>query len=217
MSGPPNLDSSASDQALSLENGAVSFQKEGESTSLLSKLSPRVLLNLLILLGITLGSFWAALNADWILELGNWGILGVALINFFASATVILPAPGLAVVFTMGGVFDPITLGIACGIASGLGELSGYIAGATGRQLVNEKSISPWLHQFTTRYTALALFILAIVPLPLFDIAGILAGAMRMRIPVFLFAVISGKIIKHTLVALMGAGILPVVRILIGG
>lgn len=217
MSGPPNAEGSASDQTLPLEKGAVSFQSGDGSSSLLSKLTPRLILHVLILLGITVGSFWAALNAEWILEFGNWGILGVALINFFASATVILPAPGLAVVFTMGGVFDPITLGIACGIASGLGELSGYIAGATGRELVNEKRLGPWLHQFTTRYTALALFILAFLPLPIFDVAGILAGAMRMRIWVFLTAVISGKIIKHTLVALMGAGILPVVRILIGG
>ena len=57
----------------------------------------------------------------------------------------------------------------------------------------------------TTRYTAPALFILAILPFPVFDVAGILAGALRMPVVKFLAVVIAGKIIKHVLAACLGA------------
>ncbi len=177
----------------------------------------RIMGSLLALLLITAGSFWAALDPSWVQAMGRWGYLGVALISFTSSATVILPAPGLAVVFSMGGVFNPITLGIIAGIASGLGELSGYVAGASGRLLVSQEGGNPFLQRFATRYTALALFVLAILPLPVFDFVGILAGAMRMRVPLFLGMVIPGKIIKHILIALAGgfaAHVAPLSRLL---
>lgn len=176
----------------------------------------RIFLSMFALLIVTVGSFWAALNPSWVQALGQWGYVGVALISFTSSATVILPAPGLAVVFSMGGVLNPIWLGILAGIGSGLGELSGYIAGASGRALINSDRVNPLLHRFASRYTLLALFVLAMLPLPVFDFVGILAGAMRLRLPVFLGAVLSGKIIKHIAIALAGAGSLPLLRHLLG-
>jgi membrane protein YqaA with SNARE-associated domain len=178
--------------------------------------SPRLVLSIIALAAITAGSFWLALNPSWVQTAGHWGYLGAAVISFMASATVIVPAPGLAVVFSMGAALNPIALGVVAGIGSGLGELSGYIAGASGRALINRGSVNSFLHRFTTRYTVIALFVLAVLPLPIFDFAGILAGAMRVRLPVFLSAVISGKIIKHILFALMGAGFLPLLQHLFG-
>lgn len=179
-------------------------------------LSPRLVLSIIALVAITAGSFWLALNPSWVQTAGHWGYLGAGAISFIASATVIVPAPGLAVVFSMGAALNPILLGVIAGIGSGLGELSGYIAGASGRALIDQGRANSFLHRFATRYTALALFILAILPLPIFDFAGILAGALRVRLPVFLSAVISGKIIKHILIALMGAGFLPLLQRLFG-
>ncbi len=159
------------------------------------------------LLAITLGSCWLAVNPEWVRSFGRWGYLSVFFISLLSSATVIIPAPGLAVVFAMGGALDPLTLGVVAGIGSGLGELSGYIAGASGRELLlHNKGFNSRLHWFTTRYTYPALFVLAILPLPVFDIAGVIAGALKMRVSHFLAVVISGKIIKHVLVAMVGAG-----------
>jgi membrane protein YqaA with SNARE-associated domain len=140
----------------------------------------RVVLSLLALVVITIVSFWAALNPVWIEQAGHWGYLGAALISFLASATVFLPAPGLAVVFSMGGVLNPVLLGILAGIGSGLGELSGYVAGASGRTLVSQQRTHPFVKRFTTRDTAIALFLFAVLPLPLFDFAGIVAAPCDM-------------------------------------
>ncbi|MBX3053749.1 MAG: VTT domain-containing protein [Caldilineaceae bacterium] len=170
-----------------------------------------------VLVAITLGSCWLALNPEWVRSFGRWGYLSVFVISLLSSATVLVPAPGLAVVFAMGAALDPVTLGIIAGIGSGLGELSGYIAGASGRGLIlRNKGIHSRLHWFTTRYTYPALFVLAILPLPVFDLAGVMAGALKMRVSHFLTVVISGKIIKHVLVAMVGAGSWGLFRHLLG-
>lgn len=159
------------------------------------------------LLAITLGSCWLAVNPEWVRSFGHWGYLSVFFVSLLSSATVIIPAPGLAVVFAMGSALDPLALGVVAGVGSGLGELSGYIAGASGRELIlHNRGFNGRLHWFTTRYTYPALFLLAILPLPVFDIAGVIAGALKMRVSHFLGVVISGKIIKHVLVAMVGAG-----------
>lgn len=174
-------------------------------------------LRIAALLAITLGSCWLALNPEWVRSFGRWGYLSVFVISLLSSATVIIPAPGLAVVFAMGGALDPVILGIVAGIGSGLGEMSGYIAGASGRGLIlRNEGINGRLHWFTTRYTYPALFVLAILPLPIFDLAGVLAGAMKLRVSHFLAVVISGKIVKHVLVALVGAGSWSIFRLWLG-
>ena len=61
-----------------------------------------------------------------------------------------------------------------------------------------------------------ALFVLALLPTPLFDVAGILAGAMRLPMHRFLAPVISGKIIKYILFAYFGAESVPLIRSLFG-
>lgn len=174
-------------------------------------------LRIAALLAIILGSCWLALNPEWVRSFGRWGYFSVFAISLLSSATVLIPAPGLAVVFAMGGALDPVTLGIIAGIGSGLGELSGYIAGASGRGLIlRNKGINSHLHWFTARYTYPALFVLAVLPMPVFDLAGVMAGALKMRVSHFLAVVISGKIVKHILVAMVGASSWGVFRHLIG-
>jgi len=129
---------------------------------------------------------------------------------------VILPAPGLAVVLSLGASLNPLLLGIVAGCGSGIGELSGYLAGATGSEMFRKRRIDSRLHRLTTRYTMPVLFVLAIIPTPLFDVAGILAGAIRLPIHRFLLPVITGKIIKHVLVAYLGAESIPLIRSMLG-
>ncbi len=70
---------------------------------------------------IVAGSVWVALNPQWVLALGHWGYLGAFLIGLISSATIILPAPGIALLIAMGTALDPLLLGVvaAAGSASG--------------------------------------------------------------------------------------------------
>ncbi len=161
-----------------------------------------------IVLLILVGSLWLAVNPVWTARLGHWGYVGAFLISLVASATIILPAPGIAVVIAMSTTFDPLLLALAAGIGSAIGELSGYLAGASGRALVPESRRVQFerLQRLTDRYGAVTLTLLAALPLPIFDFAGIVAGMIRMRIGTFLVAVSIGKTAKYAVLILLGVG-----------
>ena len=116
----------------------------------------------------------------------------------------------LPMTVAMGTAFNPWVLGIVGGVGSALGELSGYIAGMTGRSLIAEHQRPQYerIEDLTQRYGSPLLFVLAMIPFPLFDVAGIVAGAMRMRVSSFLVAVMLGKVIKFISSILLGAGVL---------
>lgn len=167
----------------------------------------RKALGLFIIVAITGFSFWLAINPAWVAWAGQWGYIGAFLISMIASATIVLPAPGLAVVIAMGTALDPIILGIVGGIGSAVGELSGYIAGANGSALIPESQRHhvERLDKLTRRYGAWLLFGMSAIPFPLFDIAGMVAGALRMRVSSFLLSVAAGKSIKYIVLILLGS------------
>jgi len=156
-------------------------------------------LGLLLCLLITAISLWLAFNPRWVQQFGRWGYLGAALISLITSATIFLPAPGIALVIAMGGALDPLYLSMAAGLGSAVGELTGYIAGATGRTLIPQEHQERFerLQQLVHKYNALLLTVLAAIPFPFFDLAGIIAGIIRMRVISFIVAVTIGKCIRY--------------------
>jgi membrane protein YqaA with SNARE-associated domain len=165
-------------------------------------------LGVAIIVAITAASFWLAFNPELVMRLGHWGYIGAFFISLVASATIVLPAPGLAIIIAMGAALDPVLLGIVAGVGSAFGELSGYIAGATGRAFVPESQRHrfAYLERLTRKYGAPLLALLAALPFPLFDFAGIVAGMMRLNILAFLVAVSLGKSVKYIILILVGAG-----------
>lgn len=162
----------------------------------------------LIVVIICLVSFWLAFNPALVQRLGSWGYVGAFIISLIASATVVLPAPGLAVIIAMSPALNPYVLGIVAGVGSAVGELTGYAAGAGGGALIppERKAQFEQIRQLTINYGALILCLLAAIPFPLFDFAGIIAGALKMRVSRFLLAVAVGKSIKYIVLILLGAG-----------
>jgi len=165
-------------------------------------------LSVIIILLITIVSFWIAINPEWVARLGSWGYVGAFLVSLVASATIVLPAPGLAVIIAMSTSFDPVLLGIVGGIGSAVGELSGYIAGATGNALIpkEQRKHIDWLQPLTEKYGGWLLGLFSAIPFPLFDLAGMIAGVVRMPIWVFLLSVSIGKSLKYIFLIWIGAG-----------
>jgi membrane protein YqaA with SNARE-associated domain len=93
-------------------------------------------------------------------------------------------------------------------MGSAVGELSGYLAGTSGRALIpsSRRTQFEQLHRLTDRYGAALLFGLSAIPFPLFDFAGIIAGMLKIRIVTFLATVAAGKSIKYVIMILLGAG-----------
>lgn len=141
---------------------------------------------------------------DRVQELKSFGYAAIFIVSLVSNATLILPVPGLAVTSVMGAVFPPIPVGIVAGLGQAIGELTGYMAGYSGQTLVDDSPRYQRLVAWMRRYGALAIFVLALIPNPVFDVAGLIAGALRMPVWHYLLAAAAGKIIKNIAVAYLG-------------
>ncbi len=135
----------------------------------------------------------------------HYGYAAVFVVGLVSNATLILPLPGLAVSSMVGGVFNPWWVGIVGGSGQALGELSGYMAGYSGHRLVDRTPVYDRVRWWMERYGVWTVFVLALVPNPLFDIGGIIAGASRMPVWKFLLSCMAGKVLKNILFALLGS------------
>ncbi len=138
-------------------------------------------------------------------ELAVYGYPGIFLLSFLAYATVLLPAPGVWVVFTMGSVFNPLGVAIAAGTGAALGELSGYLAGFSGQAVVERVDIYERLTVWMQKNGSLTILVLAAIPNPFFDLAGVAAGSLKMHVVRFLFWCWIGETIKMAIFAFAGA------------
>lgn len=138
-------------------------------------------------------------------QLRRYGYGGIFLLSLLANATIILPAPGVALTFTFGAVFHPVWVALAAGTGAALGELTGFIAGLTGRGVFSNAAAYRRLEGWTDRYGGWAILLLAFLPNPFFDLAGAAAGALGMRVGTFLAWVWLGKTLKMLVFAFAGA------------
>jgi membrane protein YqaA with SNARE-associated domain len=160
------------------------------------------LLALLAVIGITVFIFAIRDQAK---QIAAYGYPGIFILSLLANATIVLPAPGIAITFAMGAVFHPLGVALAAGTGATLGELTGYMAGFSGQAVIENAQVYERLLDWTRRYGGLTIIALAAIPNPVFDLAGIAAGALRMPVGLFLLYTWIGKMIKMTLFAYGGA------------
>ena len=138
-------------------------------------------------------------------EFAVYGYPGIFLIALMANATVFLPAPGVAVVFAMGNIFNPMLVALAAGTGGAIGELSGYLAGFGGQAIVENTKmydrVTPWVQ----KYGVWAILVLSAIPNPFFDLAGIAAGVAKIPVWKFLLFCWVGQLIKMAMFAYAGA------------
>jgi uncharacterized membrane protein YdjX (TVP38/TMEM64 family) len=142
---------------------------------------------------------------DRVEEFAAFGYPGIFVVALLANATVFLPAPGIAIVFAMGSVFHPLGVGIAAGTGGAIGELSGYLAGISGSAVVERTEAYQRIHPWVESYGPWAIMALSAIPNPVFDLAGVAAGAARMPLWQFLLFCWIGQLIKMTFFAYSGA------------
>lgn len=149
---------------------------------------------------------YIALNREKITfeSLSGLGYLGVFLMAWAGSTTVLLPIPHLAFTFTMGSVLVPWWIGLCAGFGDSLGELWGYLAGYAVEDLVDRWKVYPKIEGWVRRHGMLTIFLMGAVPMPLFDMAGMAAGAAGMPVWKFYLATWSGKTFKAIVVAWAG-------------
>ncbi len=154
------------------------------------------------MIGITLA---IALNRDEISRFSTFGYLGAFLAMLLSNATLVLPAPGLIIVFALGNSLNPVLVGLAGAAGATLGELTGYIAGLSGVAVMDSTPIARRVRLWMNTNGSLTIFLLSIFPNPFFDLAGLVAGASRMPLWRFLFSAFCGKSIQSIGIALAGS------------
>ncbi len=160
------------------------------------------ILAILVVVGITIYIYSIRDHVQDFAELGYFGAFLIALI---ANATVILPAPGVAIIFAMGAVISPLGVGLAAGIGGALGELTGYLAGYSGQATVENTQTYNRLLPWVQKYGAWLILALSAIPNPFFDVAGIAAGIAKIPVWKFLLACWVGVTIKMMIFAFAGA------------
>ena len=142
---------------------------------------------------------------DQLLDLSTYGYVGIFLISVIGNATVLFPVPSLVAVFAGGTVFHPLLVGLVSGVAEPIGELSGYLAGYGGSAAIEDKALYAKMERWMLRHGYLTIFILSAIPNPVFDLAGIAAGALHFPVWKFLLACWAGKTVKAIAIAYAGA------------
>ncbi len=96
------------------------------------------------------------------------GYPGAFIGSFIGNATIVFPFPYVIIPFVLGGLLDPTLVGVVSGIGALAGEMTGYIVGYGGGQLIDEEHTNgfriyaeehPWA-------IPLIIWLLAVTPLP---------------------------------------------------
>jgi membrane protein YqaA with SNARE-associated domain len=142
---------------------------------------------------------------DQVKHLDVYGYPAIFLVSLLGNLSVIFPAPSYIVVFAASSTLDPIAVGIIAGLGAALGETTGYIAGASGKGVVENRPIYQRIQGAVDKWGVWIIFLLGVVPNFFFDIGGMVAGATRMSLWRFLLAAWLGKSIRLTIVAMTGS------------
>jgi membrane protein DedA with SNARE-associated domain len=182
------------------------------------KLALLILAFLALTIGLTFGSrllltriHIPMFNVAWITYLIVFGLfVTISLVPFGPAAIAI------SVLFAAATIWNPFMVGLAAAIGVSVGGLGGYFAGLLGRNVLLKenfmcsinamlcnKNIGIWVKD----KGPLVIGILALQPFLPFEVAGIVAGSLKMPIGKFFIATLAGSSIKYISLAFM-AGIL---------
>ena len=153
---------------------------------------------------------------DRLQDVAGYGYPGLFLISILGNATIVLPVPTLLAAFLGGSVYHPVLVGVISAAGATIGELTGYLAGLGGQAIVENRAMYDRFQGWMSRYGLITLFVLAAIPNPFFDVAGILAGMSRMKVHTFMLLTWAGKIVKFVGFAFLGAGSVDLLDRLLG-
>lgn len=183
------------------------------------------LVSILTLMGLAIGQAIAMLVYDDEIsnQLAGASYFSIFITNLASTATFFVPVPGLtaaaqALIIDQGDkARSPWLIGAAGGLGMALGEITAYYGGYLGAEMMRGRDL-PGPKQFhgtiqrvvrtidwlMNRWGMATLFVLSALPNPLFEIAGLTAGSVRMPFRRFLGAVTAGKIVRGILLAYLG-------------
>ncbi len=173
--------------------------------------APLAILTIVLTIAICIAVlvFWKHIS-----HLQNYGYIGALISGFIAGSSIPMPFPYLVVTFTLGGVLNPLFVGIASGLGAGIGGTLVYLFGRSSSNLARY-FISPGNNRANNgraakiidlayRRGALAVFIMSLMLNPAFGPMAIAMGALRFGFLKFFFWCSVGNIAKSLFIAYCG-------------
>lgn len=160
----------------------------------------------------------------------KFGYAGIFVANFFGTATGFIPVPGLTaagqglIVWGSQELWVPAVIVVGAS-AMTLAESTAYLTGSIGRGIAEEREpikgrigdamsrAARWVDWLMARWGFATLLVLSAIPNPVFEFAGVTAGAVRMNFWTFLLAVGIGKTIRVILLVIIGDALIDAVGI----
>lgn len=179
------------------ESAAVGKKKLAKKEYIIGGLS----LAITILACLAVVYYW-----EYIGRVQHYGYVGVFIISIFAGGTVLVPIPGILVVFTLGSILNPAIVGALAGLGEAAGSMGVYFTGYGGRLIFRNANhglytrLSGWLQ----RHGSKAVFINSAIFNPLFYPFTAIAGMLRFGVFKFFLLCWAGKTFKGMIVAYLG-------------
>jgi membrane protein YqaA with SNARE-associated domain len=164
---------------------------------------------ILIFLISTIGILLPLFFKEQLQGMESFGLLGVFLINFFSSATIFLPSPGILSVPVASQIYNPFTVILLGSLGSSLGEVVGFLFGHSSIRVIdaNKHRILYHLNRFVfEKYGIPLTIVVSAIPNPIVDGLGILAGMAGFKLHKFLIAVFIGRIIRNIVLVFLAGG-----------
>ena len=135
----------------------------------------------------------------------TYGYLGSFILSVLSNLIIFVPIPYLLIVFWLSAILDPWVLTIVSGFGAALGKVIVYHIGVGGRKFLSEdqKKKLEFAKQIMNRYGALAIFVMAVTPIP-DDVLYLPLGMMRFNPLRFFFYCLLGKIVLTAIIAVGG-------------
>jgi membrane protein YqaA with SNARE-associated domain len=137
----------------------------------------------------------------------NFAYPGAFIVCFLANALVAIPIPYIPIVAHVGATAENPSLVVALGaLGSVLGESVAFLVGRAEEGLVSEHPIYRRIHRVAKRpfLAGVILFLFAAPLNPLFDIAGLAAGAVGVPYRVFFISVFAARLVRLALIVWLG-------------
>jgi len=153
---------------------------------------------------------------EYLSDFQEYGYLGVFAAAFLAGSSLPMPLPYIVVTFTLGGVSDPLLVGLVSGLGAGIGGTLVYLSGRGGRRLfigsglfthdINEADPS-WIDRtvdWARRRGSIVIFIMSALINPLFAPMAVAMGALKFRTGKFFLMCWAGNTVKSLFISYCG-------------
>lgn len=154
------------------------------------------------LLILNIGAYLALtseLGKNFLDRLNELVYFGAFLLALIANSTVVVPIPYNAIILAMTQAAPlPWLIALLAALGSAIGEITGYLVGKAGGEVIKETKFTKWLYlQMQNKWRApLAIFLVSVPPNPAFGLVGIISGAVNLRLVIFTAAVFFGRLIR---------------------